>query len=485
MKKQEATYKTATELGRMIREGATTGPECVAGVFSVIREKEPANRCYIRLFEKEAMDAAGETQRRIEAGEVLSPLAGVPISVDDNICIKDKTTTGGSRMLENYVPTFSATAVRKLEEAGMILIGKLNIDEFGMGRATETSYFGPTRHPADPGRITGASAAAVASGEAVCALASDAGGALRQAAAWAGVCGLRPTYGTVSRLGLYAFVSSTDQIGAVGHDIMDCAAILNIISGLDPADQTSAETDPINIEAAGTAGLSGLQIGVPEEFLDGKADPEVRESVMSAMDLLRAGGAGVETFSMPELKHAVTAFAVISCAEASANLSRLDGIKYGYRSPGARSLSEVYEMSRSEGFGDHVKESVMLGNYFLSQGKYEAYYLKSLQVKALLAEAFRAAFGRFDLIIGPVTCSAAPIPGAYGPLTVFETDFFTAPASLAGLPAASVPCGTSKEGLPLGLQIIGPHFSEERIVGAAAAFTRARAGGHAGERSDA
>ncbi len=477
----DLTRKTALELGRMIREGAVTSPECVSALFDSIRKKEPDLHCYISLFEEEAMKAARDVQTRIDNKEELSPLAGVPVALDDNICTEGRRTTGGSKMLENYIPTYSATVVRKLEDAGMIVIGKLNIDEFSMGTATETSFFGPTKHPSDGRRVVGASGAAVMAGEAVCAFGSDTGGALRQASAQAGVCGLRPTYGAVSRLGLCAYVSSLDQIGPVGKDMADLAALLNIVSGLDPADQTSAATEPINLSAVGKFSLSGLRIGVPAEFLEATTEPDVNAALLSALEVFRTAGAAVETFAFPEIRYAVPAYAAIACAEASTNLSRLDGIKYGYRSPGAETLADVYEISRTEGFGADAQRRIMLGNLFLSSGHYEEYYLKALRIKAMIAAGFKAAFGRFDIVVGPVSPSGAHLAGGYGPVSMFESDFFTVPASLAGLPSASVPCAEDAQSPGIGLQIIGPHFSEAVIVGAGEAFMRAKAEKTAGK----
>jgi len=470
---RDLTQKTASELGRMIREGAVTSPECVSALFASIRQKDQDLHCYINLFEEDAMKAAQDIQTRIDNGEKLSPLAGVPVALDDNICTEGRRTTGGSKMLENYIPTYSATAVRKLEEAGMILVGKLNIDEFTMGTATETSFFGPTKHPSDERRVAGASGAAVMAGEAMCAFGSDTGGALRHASSQSGVCGLRPTYGTVSRLGLYAYVSSMDQIGPVAKDPVDLAVLLNIVSGKDPADQTSADTEPIDLSKVEDFSLSGLRVGVPEEFLEAGTEPDVKTAYLRALEIFRTAGAKVETFAFPELKYAVPAYAVIACAEASTNLSRLDGIKYGYRSPRAETLSEVYEMSRTEGFGADARQRIMLGNLFLSSGHYDEYYLKALKIKAMIAAAFKTAFSRFDVIVGPVSPSVAPLAGGYGLLSMFDSDFFTVPASLSGLPAASVPCAKDTRGLSIGLQIIGPHFSEERIIGAGAAFMKA------------
>lgn len=482
MSNHDLTNKTALELGRMIREGAITSPDCVSALFASVQKTE--SNCYISLFEEEAMEAARAIQIRIDSGENLSPLAGVPVALDDNICTEGRRTTGGSKMLENYIPTYSATVVKKLEEAGMIVVGKLNIDEFSMGTATETSFFGSTKHPSDERRVVGASGAAVASGEAVCAFGSDTGGALRQTSAQAGVCGLRPTYGTVSRLGLCAYASSMDQIGPIGRDMADVAALLNIVSGKDPADQTSAETEPIDRTKIEAFSLKGMRIGVPEEFLNAKTDPAVKNAFDGALEVFRSAGAAVDTFSFPELRYAVPAYASIACAEASTNLSRLDGIKYGYRSPLATTLSEVYEMSRSEGFGADAQRRIMLGNLFLSSGHYEEYYLKALKTKTMIASGFQSAFERFDVIVGSVSPSVAPISGGYKLLDLFESDFFTVPASLAGLPSASVPCAKDPQGLEIGLQIIGPHFSEAMILGAGAAYIRESAG-RTGERAKA
>lgn len=464
--------ETARKTGQEFRSGAVPISEHIEKTISGIQKEEPRNHCFVTLFEEQAHKAAIRVAQKLRSKEDCSLLAGVPVGVDDTMMTRGRRTTCGSGTLEHFIPTFSATAVQKLEDAGMIIVGKLNTDEFSMGSLTQTSFFGPTSHPADETRVAGAAAAAVASGVISCALASDTGGALRQASAGCGVCGIRPTYGAVSRLGLAAFASSMDQIGPIASDIRDCAEILNIISGKDPCDSTSVEIDKIDLSRIDSFSLSGLRIGIPSVFFESDTDPFVKASFHEALDALRSEGAVTQTFSLKGLDQAVAAYAVISCAEASANLSRIDGIKYGFRAPEAKTLSEVYERTRSVGFGSDAQKRIMLGNYFLSAERYEEYYLRALRVKALIAKGFASAFRRYDVILSPVSPSLAPKKEPYDTLSMFEEDFFTVPASLAGLPAASVPCGKNPDGLSVGLQMIGPHFSEAKIVGAADAFLR-------------
>jgi len=470
--------KTALELGQEIRSGNITSPELVSMLFDVIRVKETLFRSYISLFEGQAMASAESIQKRIAAGEELSPLAGVPVAVKDNICTKDLLTSCGSKILSNFTPSYSATAVNKLEEAGMIVIGKLNMDEFAMGSTTETSYYGETSNPWDisrvPGGSSGGAAAAVAAGEAICALGSDTGGSVRQPCSFCGVSGIKPTYGTVSRFGLVAFASSLDQIGPIGKDILDCAALLNVISGLDPKDHTSADTGKIDVSAAAAFNPSGLRVGVPSNYFSEGIDPDVALRVREAIEDYRKMGATIEEFALPIVEYAIPTYYIIACAEACSNLSRYDGIKYGLRASGAEDLIDLYCKTRSEGFGMEVKRRIMLGNFVLSSGYYDAYYKKALQAKGLIKKAFDEAFEKYDVIIGPVAPTTALQKGESlsDPLKMYLGDIYTVLVNIVGLPAVSIPCGLDSKGLPVGLQLIGNHFSEQGLVGAAAAYQK-------------
>lgn len=470
--------KTALELGQEIRSGNITSPELVSMLFDVIRVKEPLFRSYISLFEGQAMASAESIQKRIDAGEELSPLAGVPIAVKDNICTKDLLTSCGSKILSNFTPSYSATAVNKLEEAGMIVIGKLNMDEFAMGSTTETSYYGETSNPWDisrvPGGSSGGAAAAVAAGEAICALGSDTGGSVRQPCSFCGVSGIKPTYGTVSRFGLVAFASSLDQIGPIGKDILDCAALLNVISGLDPMDHTSADTTKIDVSAAAAFDPAGLRVGVPSNYFSEGIDPDVALRVREAIEEYRKMGATIEEFALPIVEYAIPTYYIIACAEACSNLSRYDGIKYGLRAKGAEDLIDLYCKTRSEGFGLEVKRRIMLGNFVLSSGYYDAYYKKALQAKGLIKKAFDEAFEKYDVIIGPVAPTTALRKGESlsDPLKMYLGDIYTVLVNIVGLPAVSIPCGLDSIGLPVGLQLIGNHFSEQGLVGVAAAYQK-------------
>ncbi len=478
MSENQYLSKTALELGQEIRSGNLKSPELVSMLFNAIRVKEPLYRSYISLFEKEALAAAEAVQKRIDAGEILSPLAGVPVAIKDNICTRNLLTSCGSKILSNFLPSYSATSVVKLEEAGMIVVGKLNMDEFAMGSTTETSYYGETSNPWDincvPGGSSGGAAAAVAAGEAICALGSDTGGSIRQPCSFCGVSGIKPTYGTVSRYGLVAFASSLDQIGPVGKDILDCAALLNVISGLDPKDHTSADTAKIDLSAAESFDPSKLRIGVPSNYFGEGIDPDVALRVREAIEDYRKMGATVEEFALPIVEYAVPTYYIIACAEACSNLSRYDGIKYGLRAEGAEDLIDLYCKSRSEGFGLEVKRRIMLGNFVLSSGYYDAYYKKALQAKGLIKKAFDKAFQNYDVIVGPVAPTTALRKGESlsDPLKMYLGDIYTVLVNIVGLPAVSIPCGLDSKGLPVGMQLIGSHFSEQGLVGAAAAYQK-------------
>lgn len=463
---------TAVELGRMIREGETTSVEATERLLKSIRSDE--HNAYISVCEN-ALDCAEQTDKLIRSGQLKGPLAGVPVSVKDNICTKGIRTTCASRMLENFTPVYSATAVERLENAGAVIVGKLNMDEFAMGSTNETSYFGPVTNPWDtkrvPGGSSGGSAAAVSAGSAVCALGSDTGGSIRQPSAFCGVTGIKPTYGAVSRYGLVAFASSLDQIGAIAHDAKDCAAILDIIGGWD-------ERDPTTIKMGGTeyltnlsADIKGMKIGMLEECFGAGLDPEVEQAAIAAAQTLKSLGAEIEYFNMPVIKYATPAYYLIACAEASSNLSRFDGVKYGYRSDDTSDLHSLYSNSRSEGFGDEVKRRILLGTFVLSAGYYDAYYRKAMRVRALIKQAYDRAFEKYDIVLYPTTPGTAGIiGGSDDPLKVYQADINTSSVNLAGLPALSMPCGFSAEGLPIGVQLIGRVLGEQSILNAAHAY---------------
>ena len=427
----------------------------------------------ITVDEEGAMKRAGEVQRLIDAGELSGPLAGVPIAVKDNICTKGLKTTCASKILYNFVPTYDAEAAANLEKAGLVIIGKTNMDEFAMGSTTETSYFGVTRNPwnADhvPGGSSGGSCAAVAAGEVPCALGSDTGGSIRQPSSFCGVTGMKPTYGTVSRYGLIAYGSSLDQIGPVGRDVTDCAALLQVIASYDSKDSTSVRLEDYDFMNALKNDCGGMRIGIPREYFGEGLNPEVKEKILSAAELLRANGAQVEEFDLGMLEYAIPAYYVIASAEASSNLERFDGVKYGYRAEDYEGLHDMYKCSRSEGFGPEVKRRIMLGSFVLSSGYYDAYYLKALRTKALIKKAFDSAFARYDLILAPAAPTTAPKLGESlsDPIQMYLGDIYTVSVNLAGLPGITVPCGADSTGLPVGMQMIGDCFSEKTLLQAA------------------
>ena len=476
MTTEQYLQMSALELGKAIREGRTTSPEVVEAFFQHIEKTDETYSCFISLTKELALEKAQEVQARIRSGEFISDVAGVPIALKDNICTKGQRTTCASKMLENFVPPYSATVYRKLEDAGMVLVGKLNMDEFAMGATTETSYFGITKNPWGidrvPGGSSGGSAAAVAARQVPAALGSDTGGSIRQPASYCGVSGIKPTYGRVSRFGVVAFASSLDQVGPIARDIFDCAAVLNVISGKDEKDQTSVETKPVDIEKARSMDPKTLRIGVPREYFSEGIEPDVADAVRQAIETFRQLGAQIEEFDLPIVEYAVPTYCIISAAEASSNLARYDGVKYGYRSPEATDLIDLYVKSRSEGFGMEVKRRIMLGNFVLSSGYYDAYYRKALQAKGLIKKAFDEAFSKYDVIVGPVAPTTAQRLGEtlQDPLKMYLGDIYTVLANIVGLPAASIPCGFDAKGLPVGLQILAKHYDEQTLVGAAAVY---------------
>lgn len=474
------TDMTAVELSAAIKEKKTTVMEAVEAVFSVIAEKEQNLNCYVTLDKEGALHRAQEIQKRIDAGELTGPLAGVPVAIKDNMCTKGMLTTCSSRILGNFVPTYTAEAVIKLEEAGAVMIGKTNMDEFAMGSTTETSAYGVTKNPWNdkhvPGGSSGGSAAAVAADECFMALGSDTGGSIRQPASFCGVVGMKPTYGTVSRYGLIAYGSSLDQIGPLCKDVTDCAAILETIASHDAKDSTSVERNDTDFMSALTEDVKGMRIGIPRDYFTEGLSGEVRESVLAAAELLRSRGAVVEEFDLSLVDYAIPAYYTIAAAEASSNLERFDGIKYGYRAQDCEGLHPMYKKTRSEGFGAEVKRRIMLGSFVLSSGYYDAYYLKALRVKALIKKAFDDAFAKYDIILGPAAPTTAPELGKslQDPLKMYLGDIYTISVNLAGLPGICVPCGIDSKGLPIGLQLIGNCFEEKKLLTAAYTYEQAR-----------
>lgn len=471
---------TASQLAIEIKEGRTTAVAAMEAVISRIEQRESELNCYISFDKKEAMEAAKRAQEAIEAGVLTGPLAGVPMAVKDNLCTEGILTTCASKILENFVPTYSAEAVRLLEEAGAVIVGKTNMDEFAMGSTTETSAFGVTRNPWNPecvpGGSSGGSAAAVAAGECYFALGSDTGGSIRQPASYCGVVGMKPTYGTVSRYGLVAYGSSLDQIGPLCKDVTDCATIMEIIAAHDDKDSTSIIREDTDFTTALVDDVKGMRIGIPSTYFGDGLDPQVKKAIMDAVKVLEDKGAIVEEFNLDLVDYAIPAYYTIAAAEASSNLERFDGVKYGYRAKEYQGLHNMYKTTRSEGFGKEVKRRIMLGSFVLSAGYYDAYYLKALKVKALIKKAFDEAFAKYDVIIGPVAPTTAPILGSYNedPMKMYLSDIYTISLNLAGLPGISVPCGKDDKGLPIGMQLIGDCFKEKNIIRAAFSYEKAR-----------
>ena len=467
---------TALEIGAKIRAGELSAVEAVQASLDAIAAKDAACKSFTSVQAELALEQAKLVQEKIQKGKLSSPLAGVPVGIKDNMSTRGRLTTCSSRMLENYVPAFDATAVERLEAAGAVIVGKLNLDEFAMGASTETSYFKKTANPWDTGRVpggsSGGSAASVAAREVPFSLGSDTGGSIRQPSAYCGVTGLKPTYGSVSRWGLIAFASSLDQIGPIAKDAADCAAVLEIISGRDSRDSTCVDRDPFHFSNIISQDAKGMKIGVPNEFFGKGVDADVKSRVLEAVDTLKAMGASVEFFDMPITSYAIPAYYIICCAEASSNLSRYDGVKYGFRGEGYEGLTDLYLKSRSQGFGMEVKRRIMLGAFVLSSGYYDAYYNKALKVKHLIKNAFDEAFEKYDIILGPTSPTTAFkfSENIDDPLKMYLLDVYTAPVNLAGLPGISLPCGFDAKGLPVGLQLIGRPFGEADILRAACAF---------------
>lgn len=477
----DSTGMTALELGRKIKKKEISVLEAVTAQLKEIKEKEQTYHSYITILEEEACQRAKEVQKLIDSGGLKdSLLAGVPMAVKDNICTKGNLTTCASKMLRNFRPPYHAEVINRLEGAGAVMIGKVNMDEFGMGSTTETSCFGVTKNPWNikhvPGGSSGGAAAAVAAGEAFYALGSDTGGSIRQPSSFCGVTGMKPTYGTVSRYGLIAYASSLDQIGPIARDISDCAAILEVISGHDKKDSTSAETGSYVYQSALTDDIKGMKLGIPKGCIGKDTDSDVKEKIIAAARVFEEKGAIVEEFDLPVLDYAIPAYYIIASAEASSNLSRYDGVKYGYRTDKFEGLNELYYKSRSEAFGMEVKRRMMIGSFVLSSGYYDAYYNKALKVKALIQQGFNKAFEKYDVLLGPTAPATAPKIGESlsDPLKMYLGDSYTVSVNLAGLPAASIPCGLDSNRMPVGLQLIGKLFGEKDIIRAAYSYEQTR-----------
>lgn len=464
---------TAVELAAAIKAGKTTATEAMQAVLDKIEESEKTINAYVTIDKESALQKAAEVQKKIEAGELTGPLAGVPVAIKDNMCTEGVLTTCSSKILGNFIPTFSAEAVLNLEKAGAVMIGKTNMDEFAMGSTTETSAYGVTRNPRNtehvPGGSSGGSAAAVAADECFFALGSDTGGSIRQPASFCGVVGLKPTYGTVSRYGLIAYGSSLDQIGPLTKDVTDCATVMEVIASHDKKDSTSVERKDTDFTSALVQDVKGMKIGIPRDYFGEGLDAEVKEAVLAAAKVLEEKGAIVEEFDLSLVEYAIPTYYTIAAAEASSNLERFDGIKYGYRTEEYEGLHNMYKKTRSEGFGAEVKRRIMLGSFVLSSGYYDAYYLKALRVKAMIRKAFDEAFAKYDIILGPVAPTTAPKLGESlsDPLKMYLGDIYTISVNLAGLPGISVPCGKDSKGLPIGLQLIADSFEEKKLIRAA------------------
>ncbi len=458
--------ETLAALRAGIAAGRTRAADLAAGYYERIEKINPRLNVYLNLTKERALAQAERIDAMAAKGDPLPPLAGIPLGVKDVLVTQGSPSTAGSRMLEGYHPPYDATAVTKLEAAGAVILGKLNCDEFAMGSSNENSAYGPVRNPWDtervPGGSSGGSAAAVAANLAVATLGSDTGGSIRQPAGFCGVVGVLPTYGRVSRYGLIAFASSLDRVGPLAANVRDAATLLAVIAGHDPCDATSSPAPVEDYAAESDKGAEGLRIGVPAEYFGEGLDAEVRAAIEKGIAALEAAGCVVKPVSLPHTRYAVPAYYLIATAEASANLARFDGVRYGYRSPRSETLAAMYSHSRDEGFGAEVKRRILLGAYALSAGYYDAYYLKAQKVRRLLAEEFLGAFAGVDAIVNP----ASPIPAfklgekTGDPLAMYLADIYTVTASLAGICGVTVPCGTTKAGLPVGMQVLAAHLKE-------------------------
>ena len=471
---------TAVSLGKKIKEKELSVREALEASFAQIDQTESQYHAYVTIDREGAYRQADAVQEKIDKGELTGPLAGVPVAIKDNMCTKGLLTTCSSKILENYIPTYTATAIENLINAGCVVIGKTNMDEFAMGSTTETSYFGVTKNPHNPehvpGGSSGGSAAAVASNECYFALGSDTGGSIRQPSAFCGITGMKPTYGTVSRYGLIAYGSSLDQIGPMTKNVTDCAAVLDTIASYDKKDSTSIKRDDYDFSSALISDVKGLRIGLPKDYFGEGLDGEVKAAIFKAAKTLEGMGAIVEEFDLGLVKYAIPAYYVIASAEASSNLERFDGVKYGYRTKENDGLHNMYKKTRSEGFGPEVKRRIMLGSFVLSSGYYDAYYLKALKTKALIKKEFDKAFEKYDIILAPAAPTTAPLLGSSlrDPMKMYLSDIYTISANLAGIPGLSIPCGKDKNGLPIGMQLLGGCFKEKTLLRAGFAYETER-----------
>ena len=471
---------TAVSLGKKIKEKEISVREALDAVFAQIDQTEDRYHAYVTLDKEGAYKQADAVQEKIDKGELTGALAGVPVAIKDNMCTKGLLTTCSSKILENYIPTYTASAVQNLTDAGCVIIGKTNMDEFAMGSTTETSYYGVTRNPHNPDHVpggsSGGSAAAVALNECFFALGSDTGGSIRQPSAFCGITGMKPTYGTVSRYGLIAYGSSLDQIGPMTKNVTDCAAVLETIASYDKKDSTSMKREKYDFTSALVRDVKGLRIGLPKDYFGNGLDSEVKAAIFKAAETFKRMGAIVEEFDLGLVQYAIPAYYIIASAEASSNLERFDGVKYGYRTKEYGDLHSMYKKTRSEGFGSEVKRRIMLGSFVLSSGYYDAYYLKALKTKALIKQEFDKAFEKYDIILAPAAPTTAPLLGSslQDPIKMYLSDIYTISANLAGIPGLSIPCGKDKMGLPIGMQLLGGCFQEKTLLCAGFAYEKAR-----------
>lgn len=476
----DITSLTAVELGKKIKAKEISVMDAVKASIAQIEKVEKDVHSFVTVDKEGALKRAEEVQKQIDDGILTGPLAGVPVAIKDNMCTKGMLTTCSSKILENFRPTFTSEAVLNLEKAGAVIIGKTNMDEFAMGSTTETSYYGATKNPWNlehvPGGSSGGSCAAVAAEECPYALGSDTGGSIRQPSSFCGVVGIKPTYGTVSRYGLVAYGSSLDQIGPIAKNVTDCATILETIASYDTKDSTSIARETYNFTSALKNDVKGMKIGIPRSYFGDGLDAEVREPILNAVKVLEEKGAIVEEFDLNLVKYAIPAYYVIASAEASSNLARFDGVKYGYRTETYEGLHNMYKKTRSEGFGPEVKRRIMLGSFVLSSGYYDAYYLKALRTKALIKQEFDRAFEKYDVIIAPAAPTTAPEIGKSlsDPIQMYLGDIYTISVNLAGLPGITIPVGKDTKGLPVGMQIIGNCFEENKIIRAAYTFEQTK-----------
>ena len=468
---------TALELGSLIQKREVSPVEVAQYALDKVTAEQPRSNAFLTILDEEQiLSKAASVEAALDRGEDISPLSGVPMALKDNICTRGVKTSCASKILGDFSPPYDATLVERLRDAGGVLLGKLNMDEFAMGSTSETSWYGPTRNPWDlervPGGSSGGAAAAVAAGECWYAIGSDTGGSIRQPASYCGVTGMKPTYGAVSRYGLIAYASSLDQMGPLARSAADCAAILDLVMGRDRRDGTSLDVPAGGLLASLTGDIRGMRIGLPADCFGEGLDGEVRAAVLAVARVLQERGAVVEECALPIMEYVVPTYYIIACAEASSNLSRFDGVKYGWRAEGYEDLTDLYQKTRTEGFGAEVKRRILLGTFVLSAGYYDAYYKKALQVKAVIKEAYDVAFQRYDLLLTPVSPNTAPRMGEslQDPLKMYLSDIYTVSLNLAGLPGLSMPCGFDRQGLPIGAQLVGPALGEAKVLSAAHAF---------------